>query len=163
MPRFGIGGVSGAKDVDQQAAYEAALTLLSSTLAGAQLIHDVGYMDNGTTGSLEQLVICHEVIGWIKQCTKELVVDEETLALSVVDEVVRRDGDFLKTEHTLRHYREDWYPRLTDRDHFDRWSTSGGTTLRERARAEVDRILGEAPAKTLPVGIHSKLELIVER
>ena len=150
LPRFGIGGLTGSKTVDQQAAYEAALTLLCSTLAGAQLIHDVGYMDNGTTGALDQLVICHEIIGWIKQYAKDVVVDEETLALDVIDQVVRDDGDFLQTEHTLAHMREDYYPELTDRQNFEAWQAAGGPALRDRARQKVDRILHEhqPPKKT---------------
>ena len=58
-------------------------------MAGAQLIHDVGYMDNGKTGALDQLVICHEIIGWIKQYMKDVSINEETLALDLIDEVVK--------------------------------------------------------------------------
>ncbi len=163
LPRFGIGGLCGSKAVDQQAAYEAALTLVTSAAAGAQLIHDVGYMDNGTTGALDQLVICHEVIGWVKKYMEQLTVDDETLALDLIDEVVKKDGDFLETEHTLRHFREDYYPELTEREHYDRWQEEGSLTLRDRVRARVDQILTEHRTPTLPAETLEKLRsLIVE-
>ncbi len=162
LPRFGIGGVTGAKIVDQQAAYEAALTLITSTLAGAQLIHDVGYMDNGTTGALDQLIVCHEIIGWVKQYGKDLPLDADELALDVIDEVVSRDGDFLGTEHTLRHFREDFYPRLTERTHYDDWRRTGALTLAERARSEVDRLLDHR-CEPLPQPVREKLGTIVVR
>ena len=149
LPCFGIGGTSASKTVDQQAALEAALTLITSVQAGAQLIHDVGYMDSGTTTSLNQVVICHEIIGWVKQYMKGLVVDEENLALSEIHEV-GPDGSHLSTEHTLAHFREDRYPELLDQHRYDDWLRAGSETLEDRARKKVDRILSEhrSPAMT---------------
>lgn len=163
LPRFGIGGLTGSKVVDQQAAYEAALTLLISTLAGAQLIHDVGYMDNGTTGAMDQLVICHEMIGWVKQYAQELAVNEETLALDVIAEVVAEDSDFLQTEHTLRYMNEDYYPELTDRQTFENWQSAGGLTLQERARAKVNQILEEPRPAAKPETVLQQLHRQVDQ
>ena len=163
LPRFGIGGLTGSNAVDQQAAYEAALTLQISALAGAQLIHDVGYMDNGTTGALDQLVICHEILGWVKQCAREMVVDEETLALDVIEDVVREDTDFLQSEHTLEHLREDYYPELTDRQNFEAWEAAGGSTLRDRAREKVDDILRDHTPRPKPEDILNQLRERADR
>ncbi len=163
LPRFGIGGLCGSKEVDQQAALEAALTLLASVQAGAQLIHDVGYMDNGTTGSLEQLVICHEMIGWVKQYMKDVEVNDETLALDLIDEVGKADGDFLQTEHTARHYREDYYPELLDRQNYGGWQAQGAATLRDRARNRVEDILEEHRPASLPADMSRSLRAIVEK
>ena len=151
LPRFGIGGLTGSKTIDAQASFEAALTLFSSALSGAQLIHDVGYMDNGTTGSLVQLVICHEMIRWVKQAMRPLEITSETLALDTIAEVAEADADFLQTDHTLRHCHEDEYPPLLDRDAHEKWLESGGTTLEERARQRVEEILSQAdPARITP-------------
>ena len=163
LPRFGIGGVSGSKEVDQQASYEAALTLLASTTAGAQLIHDIGYLDNGTTGALDHLVICHEMIGWIKHYMGGWEISEETLALDVIDEVVKTNGDFLQTDHTLRHFREDYYPEITERGNYENWKAEGGPSMRERARKEVDRILGEHHPRHLTDAQTAELADIVNR
>lgn len=161
LPRFGIGGLCGSKTPDQQAAYEAALTLLTATLSGAQLIHDVGYMDNGTTGSLDQLVICHEIIGWVKQYMKGILIDDENLALDLINKVVKEDSDFLQTEHTLKHFKEDYYPELTERQNYYSWETGGSFTLRDRAKKKVDQILREHQAVPLPLEMHRKLQCFV--
>ncbi|MCL4466256.1 MAG: trimethylamine methyltransferase family protein, partial [Chloroflexi bacterium] len=55
LPLFGLGGCSDSKLADEQAAAEAAFSLLTETLSGAHLVHDVGYLDSGLTYSLEQL------------------------------------------------------------------------------------------------------------
>jgi trimethylamine---corrinoid protein Co-methyltransferase len=159
MPCFGIGGTSASKVVDQQAALEAALTLLTSTLAGAQLIHDVGYMESGVTGSLAQVVICHEIIAWIRQYMKPLVVDAETLATDLIAEV-GTDGTFLDTDHTLRHFREDEYPELRDHRRYDEWFAAGAMTLQEKARGKVEAVLSEHRPTELGAGVRRRLEEI---
>ncbi len=162
LPSFGIGGLCGSKTVDQQAALEAALTLLEATLGGSQLIHDIGFMNNGATGSLEQLVICSEIIGWIDHYRPGLEIDAETLALDVIDEVAP-DGEFLETEHTLRHVREDWYPDLLDRQGYDAWVAQGGLDLREKARRKVDEILGAFEPYTISSDVSNAWDQIMEK
>ena len=162
LPRFGIGGLSGSKTVDQQAAAEAALTLLASTQAGAQLIHDVGYMDNGTISALDHIVICHEIIGWVKQYMRALEVNDDTLALDLIDEVIKADDDFLPTTHTAMNYRIDHYPDLLDRQNYDGWESEGSPTLRDRAQTKVDAILAEHKATVFPDDIAESINEIID-
>jgi len=162
LPSFGIGGLTGSKVVDQQAALEAALTLLEATLAGEQLIHDVGYMNNGLTGSLEQVAICHEIIGWVKAYLPGLQITEETLALDVIEEF-GDDGEFMATEHTARHCREDWYPELLDRGDYGTWVAAGSETLREKARTGVDEHLAAFKPKSIPASVQRTWDEIINR
>lgn len=111
LPIFGLGGASDSKLPDQQAAAEAAFSLLLEAQAGAQMVHDVGYLDSGRLHSLEQIVICDELINYVKRFMQAVVVDEETLALDLIDEIGPH-GDFTGSAHTRRHFKEDWYPRL---------------------------------------------------
>jgi len=149
LPAFGIGGLTGAKTVDQQAAMEAALTLLEATLAGEQLIHDVSYMNNGLTGSFEQAIICHEMIDWVKAYLPGLEITPETLGLDVMQEI-RDAGDFMVADHTLRHYKDDWYPQLLDRGDYQNWIDAGSLTLRDKAREKVDETLAAFTPKHVP-------------
>jgi trimethylamine--corrinoid protein Co-methyltransferase len=161
MPGFGIGGTSASKIVDQQAALEASLTLLSSVLAGAQLIHDVGYMDSGTTTSFNHIVICHEIIGWIQQFMKGLAIDAETLALDSVH-AVGPDGEHLTSKHTLAHFREDFYPELLDQRRYDDWFNSGASTLEDRARKKVGAILENHRPPQLSEALGRELQRILD-
>lgn len=161
LPIFGLGGASDSKLPDEQAAAEAAFSLILETLAGTHLVHDVGYLESGMTNSFEQIVICDELINYVKRFMQGLVVNEETLALDVIDQVGPH-GDFLGTEHTARHYKEDWYPRLLDRNDFDTWKAAGGKTLRERARERVEEILSSHRPEPLPKDVQSKIDAILE-
>ncbi len=162
LPIFGLAGASDAKLPDQQAAAEAAFSLILETLCGAQMVHDVGYLESGMCNSLEQMVICDELIHYVKRFMQGLEVSEETLALDLIDEIGPH-GDFLGTKHTTDHFREDWYPQLLDRDNFDAWSAAGGSTLRQRARQRVTEILEEHQPEPLPADVQARIDAIVDR
>jgi trimethylamine---corrinoid protein Co-methyltransferase len=161
LPGFGIGGTSASKCADQQAALEAALTLMSSTISGAHLIHDVGYMESGLTGSLPHLVICHEIIAWLKAYMKGLEMSDETLALDVIDEVAP-DGSFIDTQHTVRHLREDHYPELRNQKRFEDWFGEGSLTLLDRAAKKVETILAVHKPRELPEKVRKAIQKIVD-
>jgi trimethylamine--corrinoid protein Co-methyltransferase len=162
LPAFGLGGATDAKVVDQQAAAEAALTLLAETLAGGNLIHDLGYLESGLTFSLAQLAICDELVGWIEAFLGGVDISDDTLALDVIGQV-GPDGQYLATGHTRDHYRQAWTPRLLERDPYDIWLAKGGHTLGERASAYVETLLTEHQPEVLPDGIRAELRKIVER
>ena len=149
LPGFGVGGDTGAKLVDAQSGLEAALTLITSVQAGANLIHDVGYMDHAKTGSLVQMVVCDEIIEWVKVYLKPVVINDETLAMDAIQEASAGDGDFMASENTLRHFREDWYPDLLDRATYESWAAEGKLSLRDRARRYVDSVLERPPRSLL--------------
>jgi trimethylamine--corrinoid protein Co-methyltransferase len=162
VPTFGAAGCSDAKVFDAQAAAEAALTLFENALNGANLIHDVGYLDCAMTGSLELVAFCDDVIGWLRRYLRKLEISEETLALDVIHEV-GPDGHFIETEHTLRHVREDWRPTLLDRLPFYRWAKDGASTLEQRANQHVIEIIKNHRAEPLAEGVLNTLEEIVQR
>jgi trimethylamine--corrinoid protein Co-methyltransferase len=162
LPAFGLGGASDAKVVDQQAAAEAALTLLAESLVGGNIIHDLGYLESGLTFSFVQLVICDEMVGWIEAFLKGVEVSDETLALDVIAQA-GPEGQYLNKDHTRRHYREIWYPNLFERDDYKTWQGKGGKTLGERAAERVEEILQEHQPVPLPGDVKVQLRKIVQR
>jgi len=160
LPMFAIAGASEAKTFDQQAAAEAALSLVVETLAGSNIIHDLGYLESGLTFSFAQLLLGNEVVGWIKAFAKGYEVTDETLALDVIAEL-GPDGDFLNTEHTLKHFRQRWYPDLFERMSYQSWLSKGGKNLAERARDKIETILAEHKPVPLPAKTKEKLRDIV--
>ena len=162
LPMFSLGGASESKAVDQQAAAEASLSLLFETLIGSDIIHDLGYLESGLTFSFSHLLICDEIVNWIKAFAKDVEVNEETLALDVIAEVGPK-GNYLNTKHTLKHYKERWYPNLFERDTYDSWHGKGGKTLVERAAERIDLILSEHKPEPLPSKIKERLQGIVQK
>ncbi len=161
LPMFSMGGCSDAKLPDQQAGIESALTLVQAILAGSHLVHDVGYLESGLTGSLAQVVICDEVIDWLRTSMAPLEITEKTLALDVIDEV-GPDGSFMETDHTLENFRSRWYPRLFERWDFGGWQDRGGQDLGERAAERVQEILEEHVPDALAEDLRRRLSDIAQ-
>jgi trimethylamine--corrinoid protein Co-methyltransferase len=140
LPVFGTGGVTDAKTIDAQAGSEWAYSLLFSALAGTNLIHDVGYMESGLTGSLEALVICDEIIGMARRLLKGISLSPRDLCSDLIHEVGPA-GSFLQTDHTLEHYRDDiWYPGVFDRRRFEQWESGGKADIERRASEIVAKL-----------------------
>jgi trimethylamine--corrinoid protein Co-methyltransferase len=161
VPTFTV-ACTDAKIFDAQAAAETALTLFEKAMNGANIIHDLGYLDCAMTGSLELVVYCDEVIEWIKRYWQPLEITKETLALDLIHEV-GPDGHFLETDHTLRHVHDAWIPALFDRTDYQTWSTEGHRTFQQKANQNVLEIISNHRAKSLPDKVQAKLAAIVAR
>ncbi len=109
LPVFGLGGSTDSKALDQQCAIEMTISLMTALLHGANIVHDVGFMDAGLQGSLQLQVMANDTIGFLRAATKGVKVDDETLALDVIDEQ-GPTGSYLSHPHTLKHYKEPFIP-----------------------------------------------------
>ena len=162
LPVFGLGGCTDSKVLDQQCGTEAALSLFTALIHGANVVHDVGFMDSGLQGSLQLIAIASDLVGWIRAATRGVLVDEETLALDVIDEL-GPTGNYLSHEHTLRHFKEPYYSRLADKGTYSQWVDRGATTMEERAAQRVDEILASHQPGLLPTDVRRDIARIVQR
>ena len=103
------------------------------------MIHDVGYMASGMTGSLEALVVCDEIVGMVKRLVGGFELNEETLAVDLTGEVGPA-GHFMEKDHTMSHFREVWYPGLFSRSGVDDFK-DGTKDILNLARRRVTELL----------------------
>ena len=163
LPMFGTAGCSDAKVMDEQAAIESAFSCLMSALSGANLVHDVGYLEYGLTASYEMMVMTNEIIAMVKRIMRGIEVNDESLALDVIDKV-GPGGNFLQEKHTLQHFRkEHWHPELMDRSNYEKWMQDGRKTLGQRASEKVKQILAEYHPKPLSPEQLSQIDAIIAR
>ena len=146
---------------DAQTAYEKTLTGLAPALAGASLIYGAGMLESGMTCDLGQMIMDNENIALIRQLVRGVPVSDETLAVDLIHEV-GPGGDFISTEHTLRHMRETSLPRLWDRDVRAAWEAAGATDLPQRAHAEARRVVAEHEPVPLPDDVLAEIRAIVQ-
>ncbi len=162
LPVFGLGGSTDAKVLDHQTGMEATVSLMTALLHGANIVHDVGFMDSGLQGSLQLQVMCNDTIGFLRAMTAGVVVDDETLALDVIEEL-GPTGSYLSHDHTIRHYREPFYSKLADKGPYSNWHDRGATTMEQRAAKMVDKILATHKTQPLPAEVQAQIQAIVER
>lgn len=162
LPSYGTAGGTNAKVIDTQAALEATHTILTAALAGCNLVHCIGAIDDCMTVSLEAFVLGDEVIAQARRIAGGMHVDQETLAFDVLRSV-GVGGHFLDTDHTLVHFREHRYSDLIDRQMYDAWHASGAQTMNQRMRDKLMWILDHHKPDPLPEDIVRELDHIVAR
>jgi trimethylamine--corrinoid protein Co-methyltransferase len=148
LPTWGYAGCTDAKTVDEQAAAEAMLSVLMAKLSGANLIHDVGYLESGLTTSFEMIVLTDELVALTDNLMKGIEIDDETLLLDEID-TVGPGGHFMDTDQTLKRFRDFWYPSLLDRGRREQWLAEGAMTLGQRLNTRVREIVQEHRPKPL--------------
>ncbi len=160
LPFFGTAGCSDAKFPDPQAAAEAAFSCLSSALSGANLVHDSGWLDHGSVASPAYMVLVNEVLHMVNQYMRGMPVNDETLALDLIDRV-GPGGHYLQETHTLQHFRDVWYSNLFDRSIHAQWLDQGAKHFEERLREQTQKAMAHQPAP-LPAEILKELDRMAQ-
>jgi len=151
-----------AKGFGLQAGVERATLGLSAALAGAERVGGLGWLDNCNTFSPEMLVLDCEMAEATRRFLAGALVDEETLALDVIEKVGPA-GHFLETEHTLRHFRDAvWYPTLWGRSaQQPSAQDSEDEALRARTRARIRELLESHQPPPISPNMQAALQELV--
>ncbi len=158
LPIYGLGGGVESKLPDAEAAAEAMETLLMVSLAGMTMCQSSGSLAFGMYGSPEMAVICDEMIHTIRRILDGFVVDDDSLALDVIRKA-GFEGNFLKLDHTSRHFRKEmFFPSLFRRQTSEEWVKSGSKPIDQIAHEKVLYILENAAPVQLAPGADAELE-----
>jgi trimethylamine--corrinoid protein Co-methyltransferase len=157
IPFMGTAGCTDAVTFDEQAVMEAYHSLWANTLAGANLIHDIGFTEAANHASLEFLLACDEMIGMLKAFMKGIEVTEETLALDVIKQVGPA-GEYFTNPHTFNHCREHYVPSIAARQSYINWQAGGGKLYRERVKERLVDIIKTHEVPELPKEVLSELD-----
>ena len=163
LPMFSAGGASDSKLLDEQAAIEYALSIYSAALSRANLVHDVGFLESAMSSSLECLVMADEIISYVRKLVDGIRVDEETLAVAVINKV-GCGGHFLAEKHTLKNFkREFWLPKVINRERYHVWEAGGKTTYKERLTQKAKAMIASHQPPQLPADIRRQLQAIINQ
>ena len=158
LPVFSTCGCSSSKLFDGQATLEAMFGTISAAMSGANLIHDIGYLEDGLCGSYEQLVLTNEIIGMVKRYLSGIKINKNTLALDVIEKV-GPGGNFLSEDHTFKNFKEEMFmPKLIDRSVYTNWKNSGSKSLETRVSEKVKEILQGHKPVPIPADKLLKIE-----
>lgn len=160
MPTWGYAGCSDAKVMDEQAALEAMFSVIMARLSGANLVHDVGYMESGLTTSFEMITLTDELVAMTEHLLKGVSVSDDTLMVEELDNV-GPGGQFVGTEETLTRFREFWFPSLLDRRTRPEWLEAGAMSLGQRLNRRVKEIIRDHRPAPLASNKKQKLQEIL--
>jgi trimethylamine--corrinoid protein Co-methyltransferase len=114
LPMFGTAGCTDAEVVNAQAGAEITYQVLVSALAGADLVHDVGLVYHATTISPELIVFTDQIIDMVNVLMDGIEINDETLPIGLIERLGPK-SNYLTEDHTLKHFRRLWVPRIFDR------------------------------------------------
>jgi trimethylamine--corrinoid protein Co-methyltransferase len=131
-------------------------------MSGGKLIIGAGAVEATMALSPVQLVIDDEVMAIAKRWAEGIPVDDDTLALDLLDEVGPR-GDFLAEEHTIEHLRAGavFETHFFERVPREMWETRGAPTIEQKAQEKARSILASHEVPPLPDEVLRDLAAIV--
>jgi trimethylamine--corrinoid protein Co-methyltransferase len=163
LPVWGVAGATDSKVVDPQAGIEATVTIMTAFLCRCNLNHDVGYIEYGTTSSMEMLVIADEIIRDVRHIMSGIEVNERTLAREAIQRA-KPGGGFLADDHTLENWKQaQWQPVLLDRTRRDNWVRGGKKDMLARANERAGKILSEHTVAPLPEAAERVIDQVLKR
>lgn len=163
LPMFGTAGCTDSCIPDEQAGIEAAMSVAMTALSGPNLNHDVGYVEYGSTSSLELLTIANEAIGMARRLVRGIKFDDERLAVDLIDQI-GPGGSFRESSHTSQYNGlEKWQPGIINRQSYESWKGAGGKSLTEAANEKVKDIIQNYQPEPLPGAVQKKIREVVER
>jgi trimethylamine--corrinoid protein Co-methyltransferase len=143
LPSYSCTPWTDSKTMDAQFGIESLGGWLSAVASGVDISLNAGSLNKVTTGSLEAMIIHHELLLWMERYMAGVLVNEETLAFEAIQRV-GPGGNFLSDKHTRTWLRrgENIYSKI-----FDRTAVAAvKRDLLEVAHARVDELLSSHPS-----------------
>jgi trimethylamine--corrinoid protein Co-methyltransferase len=161
LPCEGVGLLTDG-GICEQTLFQKASNSLMQSMAGGNLVIGAGLIDSVMAASPVQLVIDDEIMGILHRILRGIEINEETLALDVIDRVGPK-SEFLTDEHTLRHLRagELFNPEVFDRNSRDTWISEGAKGIEQRAREKALTIMEKHEVEAFPEHVTKELKAIV--
>jgi len=161
LPIWGYAGHSDSNVMDEQAAADAVFSVMVALLVGANLVHDVGYLEAGLTTSPEMIVFTDEIITVTRRFMAGVELDAEALAMEAIHRV-GPGGNYLTDEHTVAHFRELWQPTLFDRQRADDWRAGGAKRTGDRVREKAITVMERHEPGPLPDTVRAEIQYILQ-
>lgn len=163
LPSWGFAACTDSFAMDAQSGVEYGIWTLIAHLSGANLIHDCGYLGQGTVGSLESILMADETVGMVKALEKGIEVNADTLSEDVIADVFEGREQFITHEQTLRRFRADHYrPKLLNRYGFNTWDEKGRKDIKQVLNQKAREILNTRNASPLDGKTKKRIDKIAQ-
>ncbi len=138
-------GMSSSKQPDLQSGWEKGYLATLPALAGGNMIAETtGILADILACSQEAFILDTDLISGVQRAVRGIEVNDDSLSVEDIKEVVSGPGHFLGQASTLRLMRSEYvYPKLADRQTIEDWEASGRVDIRARGRAALTQVMRE--------------------
>jgi trimethylamine--corrinoid protein Co-methyltransferase len=153
-----------ANSLDAQAAYETVFSLWGAIMGGGNIIqHAAGWLEGGLVASYEKFALDVDLLQMLQEFLKPVVVDEDAMAFSAMEEV-GPGGHFFGAQHTLQRYATAFYqPLISDWRNFQNWQVAGSPTAAKKANALWKQALAEYQPPPLDPAVREAIDAFVAK
>jgi trimethylamine--corrinoid protein Co-methyltransferase len=156
-------GYVNSKTMDFQAGYEKAIQTVTAALSGANLITLHGGISAELTYHPVQSIIDDDLAGMVKRFLQGIQVNDETMALDLIDRVGPIPGHYLSEEHTRKWWmQEQFIPRVSDRLTYPEWESTGKKSALDYAKERMEEVLASHKPEPLPSSQEEEIERILK-
>jgi trimethylamine--corrinoid protein Co-methyltransferase len=142
VPTDGAVCYPNSKKIDYQSGYEKTAIALTGALSGTNTIWIQGAMYGELAFHPVQAIIDDDIAGMLGRFLEGVLVDSETVATDVIDDVGPIPGHYLNKAHTRKWWKkEQFIPKAADRLTHSEWLSSGRKDCIELAKGRYEEIL----------------------
>ena len=142
VPTDGAVAYPSSKKIDYQSGYEKAIIASLGAVSGTNTIWIQGAMYGELAFHPYQAIIDDDIAGMLGRFLEGISVNDETLAVDVIDEVGPIPGHFLNKAHTRKWWKQEHYvPRVADRLTYAEWVKSGQKDILQLAEEKYNDII----------------------
>jgi trimethylamine--corrinoid protein Co-methyltransferase len=164
IPTYNVNcGYVSSKSLDFQSGYEKGIQAILAGVSGANLIGLHGAISAELTFHPAQAIIDDDVAGMVGRFLRGILVNDETLALDIINRVGPIPGHYMAEEQTRKYWMtEHFLPKVSDRLTYAEWVAVGKRTALDYAREKMVEILAKHQPKPLTPSEEQEIEKILE-
>lgn len=134
--------LSDSKYLDAQAGFETSMGATLAALSGINNVSGPGMLDFESCLSLEKLILDNEICGMSQRMLRGITPKEDFPSIELFRELLNEEH-LLISKHTRKYLREEHYfcGPVINRANKARWEEEGSTTLGDRAKNEVNKLI----------------------
>jgi trimethylamine--corrinoid protein Co-methyltransferase len=152
------GNFTASKLPDYQAAYESAISYLTTIQAGVNFnLHTAGWLEGGLAIGYEKFILDEDQASMTDAYIRGVDITDNGYALDAM--LAGGPGQhFLGSPHTLANFENAfWRSEISNNDSFEQWELDGGLDAAQRANIRWKRRLAEYEMPPLDEAIHEEL------
>ncbi|MBN1835989.1 MAG: trimethylamine methyltransferase family protein [Spirochaetales bacterium] len=166
--RYGVPSVAtsagpvSSKKIDFQSGYEKAFAALIAALSGAHVIQFAGGIYGELAAHPAQAVLDNDIAGMVGRFLQGAEVNDDTLAVDLIEEVGPIPGHYLGKAHTREWWRKEFFlPEAADKLTLPEWLKGGQKDCLDYALARAEELVSSHRPTPLSAAQEQELERIL--
>lgn len=152
-----------SKVIDYQAGWEQTMALTFGLLSGPSAMFYLGSLTAELTGHPYKSIMDNDILGQAARFLAGATVNEETLAVDLINQVGPIPGYFLNLPHTREWWKkEQFLTKTADQDSYEIWVGKGKKTALDHAEEVAQKILATHKGDPLTAEQEAAVEKILQ-